>query len=34
LGSALLQTVLRECDRQGLSAYLEATNTRNVRLSV
>ena len=32
LGSALLQTVLRECDRHGLPAYLEATNTRNVRL--
>lgn len=32
IGSALLQTVLRRCDEQGLPAYLEATSPRNVPL--
>lgn len=32
LGSALLAHALRRCDRQGLPAYLEATNLRNVAL--
>lgn len=32
LGSALLQTVLRQCDEAHLPAYLESTNPRNVPL--
>lgn len=32
IGSALLQTVLRRCDEEGLPAYLEATSPRNVPL--
>lgn len=32
IGSALLRPVLSECDRDGLPAYLEATNPRNVAL--
>lgn len=32
IGSALLRPVLAECDRDGLPAYLEATNPRNVAL--
>lgn len=31
-GSALLETVLARCDRDGTSAYLEATTSRGVRL--
>ena len=30
VGSALLQEVLARCDRQGLPAYLESSNIRNV----
>ncbi|MBT2492702.1 GNAT family N-acetyltransferase [Streptomyces sp. ISL-96] len=29
IGSALLDTVLEQCDRNGLPAYLEATSARN-----
>ena len=32
LGSALLAEVLTECDRQGLPAYLESSNERNIGL--
>ena len=32
LGSALLRHAAERCDRNGLPAYLEATNPRNVRL--
>lgn len=32
IGGELLQTVLRRCDAEGLPAYLEATNPRNVAL--
>jgi ribosomal protein S18 acetylase RimI-like enzyme len=32
LGSELLRTALRRCDGDGLAAYLEATDPRNVRL--
>ena len=31
-GSALLNRVLQECDRDGLPAYLEATSERNIAL--
>jgi ribosomal protein S18 acetylase RimI-like enzyme len=30
LGSLLLREVLDRCDRQGLGAYLESSNIRNV----
>lgn len=32
IGAALLHTLLEQCDRQGLPAYLEATSTRNAAL--
>lgn len=32
LGTALLRPVLERCDREGLSAYLEATSRRNQEL--
>ncbi|MEV3989901.1 GNAT family N-acetyltransferase [Streptomyces sp. NPDC049837] len=32
IGAALLDTVLDQCDREGLPAYLEATSTRNQSL--
>jgi ribosomal protein S18 acetylase RimI-like enzyme len=32
IGSALLRRVLDQCDREGVSAYLEATNTGSRRL--
>lgn len=30
LGAALLQPILRRCDEEGLPAYLESTNPRNI----
>ena len=30
IGSALLETVLKECDRRGILAYLENSNPRNL----
>jgi GNAT superfamily N-acetyltransferase len=32
IGTALLQPVLEECDREGLPAYLESSNPRNIPL--
>lgn len=32
LGSAFLQTVLRQCDEADMPAYLESTNLRNIPL--
>lgn len=32
LGGALLRTVLDRCDREGMPAYLESTNPRNITL--
>lgn len=33
IGSALMRTVVEQCDRRGLPAYLEGTAGDNVRLS-